>query len=261
MTQPHNPIRCYAGDAQPYEPFWRVVDADATGGNPEIQFDGVISEFSWLGDEITPKKFKDDLYNLGKGGPVTLRLNSPGGDVIAASVIRSIITDYPGDVTVQIDGLAASAATVVAMSGKTIKMLDSAYMMIHDPAVVVMLAMLDISTLESLTEQLWSIKDGILNVYAARTNLGFSRLSNMMAKETWMSAQAAVDMGFADEVIAGGQKKQDQTFGFVNVLHGYQNVPAELLDLPSEQVSSPTDNEHARNVERLRERVNILTKE
>lgn len=254
----NNPIRCYEGNAQPYEPFWKVVNAAQTGGDPEIQFEGVISEFSWLGDEITPKKFKDDLYNLGKGGPVTIRLNSPGGDVIAASVIRSIITDYPGDVTVQVDGLAASAATVVAMSGKKIKMLDSAYMMIHDPAVVAFLAVLDISTLESLTEQLWSIKEGILNVYTARTNLGAAKLSNMMAKETWMSAQEALEFGFADEVITGGQKKKEpQNFGFVNILNNYQNVPASLLNRSSE-VSQEADIQHARNVERLRERVQTL---
>lgn len=258
----NNPIRCFEGNAQPFEPFWRLVDAAQTGGDPEIQFDGVISEFSWFGDEITPKKFKDDLYNLGKGGPVTIRLNSPGGDVIAASVIRSIITDYPGDVTVQVDGLAASAASIVAVSGKTVRMLDSAYMMIHDPAVVALFAVLDIATLEGLTEQLWSIKDGLLNVYAARTNLGVSKLSNMMKKETWMSAQEAVDFGFADEVIQGGQKKkQPQDFAFVNVLHNYQNVPASLLNQTSE-VQEEADIEHARNVERLRERVTtLLTKE
>ena len=149
------PIRCFHGNAQPFQPFWTIVNAaESSSGQTELAIDGVISEFSWLGDEVTPQKFKDDLYNIGQGGPVLMRINSPGGDVIAASKMRAIMTDYPGDITVQVDGLAASAAVIVAISGKQLQMMDSAYLMIHDPAVMVLGAMLDIETLGKLQDNL-----------------------------------------------------------------------------------------------------------
>jgi len=103
------PIRCFDGNAQPYEPFWRFVnEAESESGQAELELYGVLSEFSWFDDDITPKKFKDDLYKYGKGGPVLLKINSPGGDVIAASVMRTIMTESPGEITARVDGLAAS---------------------------------------------------------------------------------------------------------------------------------------------------------
>ena len=204
----YKPIRCFDGNAAPHEPFWRVRNAAETGGDPELEFYGVISEYSWLGDEITPQKFKSDLYKLGNGGPITVRIDSPGGDVIAASVIRSIMTDYPGQITTRIDGLAASAAVIIAMAGQKVRIMDTAYMMIHDPAIVVFLAMLDIATLDQLHTQLKTIKTGIADTYANKTGLSAERISRMMADETWMSAREAVNYGFASEVIDGGQKEK-----------------------------------------------------
>ncbi len=137
--QTHNPIRCFEGNAQPHEPFWRVIDA-VDDAEPEIELYGYISEYSWWEDDITPKKFKDDLYRAGGEGPITIRLNSYGGDVIAASLINTIIRDYPGFVTVQIDGVAASAATVVAIAGDLVKIQETGYFMVHDPSVIFFLA-------------------------------------------------------------------------------------------------------------------------
>jgi ATP-dependent Clp protease protease subunit len=222
------PIRCFDGNAKPHEPFWRVRNAAETGGEPELEFYGYISEYSWLGDEITPKKFKDDLYGLGKGGPVTVRLNSGGGDVIAASVIRSIMTDYPGAITVRIDGLAASAAVIVAMAGQKVRIMDTAYMMIHDPAFVVFLAVLDIEMLGNAYNELMSIKKGIVDTYAAKTGLNTEKLAKMMADETWMSASEAVEYGFANEIVEGGQAPASN-MAIVNALHNYLHVPAALL--------------------------------
>jgi ATP-dependent Clp protease protease subunit len=241
----HAPIRCFDGNGKPYEPFWGLRNAVETGGDPELEFYGYISEYSWLGDEITPKKFKDDLYALGAGGPVTVRLNSGGGDVVAASVIRSIMSDYPGTITVRIDGLAASAAVIVAMAGQKVRIMDTAYMMIHDPAFVVFCAALDIETLGTWYNELVSIKRGIVDTYAGKTGLKPEKLGRMMADETWMSAQEAVDLGFADEVIKGGQAPAAGNTAIVNALHDYKNVPAALrarLDAapPSEPVVNPS---------------------
>jgi len=247
-NQPFQPIRCFDGNSKPYEPFWKIRNAAETGSAPELEFYGFISEYSWLEDEITPKKFKDDLYKAGNGGPIIIRLNSPGGDVIAASVIRSIITDYPGDVTVRIDGMAASAAVIVAMAGKTIKIMDTAYMMIHDPAVIVFLAALDVETLKQLHDQLTSIKAGIVDTYASKTGLSVDKLSRMMKDETWMSAQEAVEYGFANEVIQGGQTQNAARTAFVNALQNYVNVPRELLE---SSLQSDAVNERAEQARRL----------
>lgn len=267
---PRNPIRCFDGNAQPHEPFWKFVNQDESeSGLVELELDGVLSEFSWFGDEITPQLFKDQLYAIGKGGPVLLKVNSPGGDVIAASRMRSILTDYPGPVTARIDGMAASAAVAVVMAASRVKMMDSAYMMIHDPSVVVFLAHLDIETLKSLADELTAVKQGLVPIYAERTGLSEDKLSRMMTHETWMSAREAVELGFADEVITAGQKAANTNVAFVNCLKTYCNVPTALMqsfenvNLPPEvESSAPRDAELERKAQSLRERVTqILKKE
>lgn len=222
------PIRCFPGNALPHEPFWRMRNAVETGGDPEMEFDGVISEYSWEGDEITPQRFKSDLYGLGHGGPVTMKLlNAVGGDVIAASVIGAIMSEYPAPIHVRIYGVAASAAVNVAMSGTDCKILDSAYMMIHDPAYAFFLAYLDIETMGRLYNALVSTKKGIVDTYAGKTGLKPEKISKLMADETWLSAQEAVELGFADEVISGGQAPASNV-AVVNALTSYRNVPAVL---------------------------------
>lgn len=233
-----NPIRCFDGQAKPHEAFWTVRDAAETGGEPEMEFYGYISEYSWFEDDITPKKFRDDLYAAGKGGPITIRINSGGGDVIAASMIRAFLLDYPGHVTTRVDGLAASAAVAVAMSGKTVKIQDTAYMMIHDPAYAVFFAMLNIETLTQWLEALKTFKAGILDAYAAKTTLSREKISKMMTAETWMSASEAVEWGFADQVIGGTEGEKGQggkgekvtNWAVVNALKGFENVPVGLME-------------------------------
>jgi ATP-dependent Clp protease protease subunit len=250
----HNPIRCFDGNAKPHEPFWTWKDSAEM---PEMEIDGVISEYSWYEDDITPKLFKDQLYKNGNGGPVLMKLSSPGGDVIAAAKIRDIMTAYPGDITVQVNGMAASAAVMVAISGKSLQITDASYMMIHDPAVVVFLAMLDIETLSSLHDSLQSIKDGIIPAYATKTGLSETRISNMMTKETWMSAREAVDLGFANEVITGGQssKQQITNLAYVNCLNSFSNLPQGVIDLTKPVEPSEAEVERAAQLKGLRERI------
>lgn len=254
----NNPIRCFQGNAQPHEPFWKWVNVE--GGMPEMEVDGVISEYSWFEDEITPQKFKDDLYRNGNGGPVLMKINSPGGDVIAAAKMRAIMTDYPGEITVRVQGMAASAAVIVAISGKQVQMTDASYMMIHDPAVVVFLAALNIETLGKLRDDLKSIKDGIVPAYAAKTGMSDEKIARMMTNETWMSAREAKDYGFIDEILTGGQqpaKSQLTNVAYVNVLQSYGNVPPGLLNFTSEESAPVVDVERERNLMRLRERVEL----
>lgn len=249
----YNPIRCFDGNAQPNEAFWKFRNAaDSESGETEIEFYGPISEFSWWGDEVTPKMFKDQLYANGKNGPVTVRLNSPGGDLIAASVISATMRDYPGKITVKVDGLAASAAVQVALGGDLIKMSASAYMMIHDPMVGIM-GYFGVEDLKSLIDELKVIKNGIVEGYIAKTKMEAEKLSKLMADTTWMTASEAVAYGFADEVITTASKAANKV-NYANVLQSrYVNVPLALL--PTENPALCSTQPEADEIERKAQRL------
>ena len=143
-------------------------EADS-GGARELELYGTIAEESWFDDDITPAMFKEELF--AGSGPITVWINSPGGDCIAASQIYTMLMDYKGDVTVKIDGIAASAASVIAMAGTEVLMAPTALIMIHNPA------------------------------YEIKTSLSRDKLSKLMDAETWMNANKAVELGFADGVM------------------------------------------------------------
>ncbi len=253
------PIRCFEGNAKPYEPFW--IWNSAKEPEPEMELYGYISEYSWMEDDITPKMFKDDLEKYGGGGPITIRMNSYGGDVIAASMMSTILRDYPGRVTVQIDAIAASAATVVAVAGDLIRIQDTAYFMIHDPLAVFFLAALNIEELARMVDSLKAVKEGIINAYETRTGLSRTRLANLMSDETWMDAQRAVDLGFVDEIVKGEAKKIDlpQNAAMVNALHNFQNVPAALLAALTAPEPAPAEPVFNPAVERLSAAASLST--
>ena len=104
---------------------------DGTESERALELYGTIAEESWFDDDVTPQMFRDELF--AGSGPVTVWLNSPGGDCVAASQIYSMLMDYKGDVTIKIDGIAASAASVIAMAGTKVLMAPTALMMIHNP--------------------------------------------------------------------------------------------------------------------------------
>lgn len=221
------PMRVIEGNAKPNEAFWVIRDAAETeSGETEIEFFGPISEFSWFGDEITPKMFKDDLYAKGGGKPVTLLIHSPGGDVFAASVIRSIIQDYPGKIIADIVGLAASAATIVVTGADYIRMRESATMMIHDPSSLVWGT---IEEIKQMLDILKTIKNGIIDTYQTRTGLEPEKLAKMMTDETWMTAREAMNLGFVDEVMTGSSVKQKLPV-FSSFLNVYEHAPTALLE-------------------------------
>lgn len=256
----HSPIRVFEGNANPFDPFWNFRNAkDTTSGETELEFYGPISEFSFWGDEVTPKIFKEQLYSNGNKKPVTVRLNSPGGDLIAASVISAILKDYPGRVTVSVDGLAASAAVMVALAGDRIRISPSAYMMIHNPAVG-LLGMFDVDSLKGLVDELKTIKQGIIEGYQQRTNLDPEKLAKMMDDETWMTASEAVAYGFADEI---STSTRANVTNFVNALSNYSNVPASLLNVetqpePETSEAAPEPVVEPREVERLRKYLSVF---
>lgn len=224
------PLRVIEGTAEPYQPFWRFRDAaESESGETELEFFGPISEFSWFGDEITPALFKGELYAKGQGNPVTMLINSPGGEVIAASVIRSILQDYPGHVTADIVGLAASAATIVVTGADHVRMRESALFMIHEASVI---AWGNVDELKKTIEELKTVNDSIVNTYQAKTGMEPARLTKLMHDETWMTAKEAKDYGFVDEVVSGSLKKPpaNMAAGYINCLRNFAHVPTGLLN-------------------------------
>ena len=195
--------------------FWTWVknNADEALGVPETRtlfLNGEISDETWYGDEVTPALFRDEL-NAGTGD-ITVWINSPGGDVFAAAQIYNMLMDYSGNVTVKIDGLAASAASVIAMAGPTVLMSPVAMMMIHNPATI---AIGDAGEMKKAIDMLSEVKESIMNAYEIKTNLSRARISHLMDAESWFNATKAVELGFADGILfdspAGqGEETQEQ---------------------------------------------------
>ena len=175
--------------------FWNWV-RDEDGRT--LYLNGTIAEESWFEDEITPAAFKAEL--MAGEGDITVWINSPGGDCIAASQIYCMLMDYRGAVTVKIDGIAASAASVVAMAGTTVLMAPTALMMVHNPLTV---AIGDSEEMKKAVALLDEVKESIINAYEIRTGLSRARLSHLMDAETWLSAHKAVELGFADGLLFG----------------------------------------------------------
>lgn len=179
--------------------FWKFkeVKNQADESTENVLFlNGVIAEESWYSDDVTPKLFRDELGKY--SGDITVFINSPGGDCFAASEIYTALKEHKGSVTVKIDGIAASAASVIAMAGDMVKMSPTALMMVHNPS---MLLQGEASELEQGIEFLNEVKESIINAYELKTGLSRSKISHMMNAETWMNAKSARDLGFCDRIM------------------------------------------------------------
>ena len=181
--------------------FWDFIKDEATGERV-LRLEGPIDEDSLWGDEITPDAFRNDLE--AETGDVTVWLNSPGGNVFAAAQIYNMLRDHKGAITVKIDALAASAASVIAMAGDTVLMSPVSMLMIHDPSTI---AMGNVDDMQQAINTLNEVKASIVNAYHDKTGLSRNKISQLMSDETWLSARKAVDLGFADGLMfAEGEK-------------------------------------------------------
>ena len=189
-----------------------------------LRIDGVIAEESWLDDEITPKQFKSEL--ISGSGDITLWINSPGGDVFAASQIYNMLMDYKGNVTVKIDGLAASAASVIAMAGTRVLMSPVSQIMVHNPMTV---AIGNAEEMSKAIDMLSEIKESIINAYEIKTNLSRDEISKMMDSECWMNAKKAVELGFADEIMYT-EKDQNSEKISNSYIFSHMAVTNKLMD-------------------------------
>ena len=177
---------------------WKKVKNQETGAEEHIlELSGTIAEDSWFDDDVTPQLFKDEL-NAGSGD-ITVWINSPGGDCVAAAQIYNMLSNYKGKVTVKIDGIAASAASVIAMAGDTVLVSPVSMLMIHNPATM---AWGDHAEMQKAMDMLSEVKESIINAYVLKTGLSRPKLSHLMDAETWMDANKAVELGFADDIMA-----------------------------------------------------------
>ncbi len=183
--------------------FWAWKDIHIKNENTQEEtiertlfLEGTIAEESWFDDDITPALFRNEL-NQGTGD-ITIWINSPGGDCIAAAQIYNMLMDYKGNVTVKIDGIAASAASVIAMAGTKVLISPVAMLMIHNPATI---AMGDHNDMQKAIEMLDEVKESIINAYEIKTGMSRNKIARLMEEETWMNANKAIELGFADAVL------------------------------------------------------------
>ena len=176
--------------------FWNWIRDETVPDARILRLEGAIAEESWFDDEVTPAAFKAELTS--GSGPITVWINSPGGDCVAAAQIYNMLMDYPADVTVRIDGIAASAASVIAMAGTKVQMSPVSVMMIHNPLTV---AMGDSDEMRRAIQLLDEVKESIINAYEIKTGLSRAKLSHLMDGETWMNAKKALELGFCDEIL------------------------------------------------------------
>ena len=170
-----------------------------------LEIYGTIADQSWYDDDITPAMFREELFS--GTGPVTIYICSPGGDCIAASQIYTMLMDYKDDVTVKIDGIAASAASVIAMAGTKVLMAPTAMMMCHNPAT---LAFGDHTDMSKAIDMLSEVKESIINAYEIKTGLPRKQLAKMMDETTWMNAKKAIELGFADGMLTDEKRAADE---------------------------------------------------
>ena len=210
-----------------------------------LEIYGPIASESWFDDDVTPQMFRDELF-AGEGD-IVLYLNSPGGDCIAASQIYTMLREYKGSVTVKIDGLAASAASVIAMAGNSVLMAPTGMMMIHNPMTA---AFGSKDEMEKAIDLLEEVKESIINAYELKTGLTRAKISHLMDCETWMNAKRAIELGFADGMIGGNVTAELPALEFSD-----KAVEAALVN---KIVKKNQNVKHGRSVNELMERLNLL---
>ena len=207
--------------------FWNWKNDD---GERQLYLYGTIAEESWADDDITPEMFRKEL--MAGDGPITIWLSSPGGDCVAASQIYTMLMDYKGTVKVCIDGVAASAASVIAMAGTQVLMAPTALMMLHNPATI---AFGDHNDMAKAIDLLEAVKESIITAYEIKTGLDRKTLAEFMESETWLDCNKAIELGFADGML----EKASAPIQNCSVLFSQRKVDAALVNKLVENMGVP----------------------
>lgn len=233
---------------------WKIIQNNKDEPNEAVLYlNGTIAEESWFDDNVTPKIFKEELEN--HQGDITVWINSPGGDCIAAAQIYNLLIEHKGNVTVKIDGIAASAASVIAMAGTTVKMSPVAMLMIHNPMTI---AYGNTSEMEKAIEMLQEVKESIINAYELKTGLSRNKLSKLMDNETWMDARKAVELGFADEMMERNTKNLEPPS--VSMMYSETVLTNSLMDKLKNTWQPPQITKNKVSADSLMERLFLLEK-
>lgn len=212
--------------------FWEIKNLSSSEGEL-ILYGEICNSKPWWseGNIIAPDSFLNDIAPLRNKSKVTIRLNSRGGDVFAAQAIYTQLKTMSATKTVIIDGIAASAATIIAMAGDIVKIPKGAAFMIHNPSITVWDSF-EAKDLEQLTAMLNSVKDCIIETYMGKTSLSKQEISDMMDQEAWLTGSQAVEKGFCDEILETGDPIRNilngRTLIINNVAHdlsGFKNMP------------------------------------
>lgn len=214
---------------------------------------GTIAEESWFDDDVTPQLFRDEL-NVGSGD-ITVWINSPGGDCIAAAQIYNMLMEYKGNVTVKIDGIAASAASVIAMAGTKVCVSPVSMLMIHNPSAGIYG---NTAEMQKAIEMLDEVKESIINAYEIKTGMNRTKISHLMDAETWMDANSAVEMGFADEILQRSVTDEIE-IPQVSMVYSQAAVTNSLKDkIAAKCKIKPKTEESKTKAESLMDRLNLL---
>ena len=218
--------------------FWNWTTSKEEPSERILLISGVIAEESWLDDQVSPLQFKEELEN--GEGDITVWINSPGGDCIAAAQIYNMLLSYKGTVTVQIDGIAASAASVIAMAGTKIMMSPVSMLMIHNPMTMVAG---DKTEMEKAIAMLSEIKESIINAYEIKTKMTREAIAKLMDAETWMDATKAVELGFADDIL-----QREPLVMASNMLYAKHTVDGQLWNKMREKYKAKEEGRSVRDL-------------
>jgi len=204
--------RPYAGVTGQVQP--RAFDRWNTGVRAAVEGDedrtisiyDVIGYDYWTGEGVTAKRIAGALRGMGSG-PVTVNVNSPGGDMFEGLAIYNLLREHDGEVTVKVLSLAASAASIIAMAGDTVQIARAGFLMIHNAWVM---AIGNRNDLIEVAATLQPFDDAMASIYAARTGQDIKAMAKLMDAETWIGGQAAIDDGFADEFLPSDQVKKGE---------------------------------------------------
>ncbi len=218
--------------------FWNWTTSKEEPSERVLLISGVIAEESWLDDQVSPQQFKEDLEN--GEGDITVWINSPGGDCIAAAQIYNMLLSYKGTVTVKIDGIAASAASVIAMAGTKVMMSPVSMLMIHNPMTMVAG---DRTEMEKAIAMLSEIKESIINAYEIKTKMTRESIAKLMDAETWMDATKAVELGFADDIL-----QREPLVMASNMLYAKHTVDGQLWNKMREKYKAKEEGRSVRDL-------------
>ena len=215
--------------------FWNFKAADEANNEPAelILYGDISSTESWWYDTVTPKNFSDELMALGDVDEIVVRINSGGGDVFAANAIYTRLKDHKANITVKIDGWAASAATIIAMAGDSIEIPRNAVFMIHDPKMGIYGYYSQYDFIK-MADELKIIKQSIINGYALKTGKDDEEIASLMANETWFDGNQAVENGFCDKLMFEEVETEVENASKIVVnsvsidISNYKNIPKDF---------------------------------